>query len=261
MAILTKPTVESQNLPIQDTLQGRRQTPVTNFPELESSFPELQSPQAAVFPQSGQAQLLDLGEGMLGRHWFAGRAWTFDYREERLLLHRQSPEPPASAHTVDLNFKTDSTGRRISSHPRVEATIDGEPRSFLFDTGATTVLKDSALRSNARTDIRERKRHGTGFVIASVFDRWREHHPDWLVLEDISKYQGGTPLIRVPEVTIAGHTVGPVWFERRPDRAFRKRMAKSMDQPVDGALGGSLFQYFRITVNYPEGWASFQRRE
>jgi hypothetical protein len=65
-------------------------------------------------------------------------------------------------------------------------------------------------------------------------------------------------MIRVAEVTIAGHTVGPVWFERRPDRAFKKKMAQTMDRPVDGALGGSLFQYFRITVDYPGTRAFFR---
>lgn len=156
-------------------------------------------------------------------------------------------------HTVNLGFQTDSRGQRTSNHPRIEATIAGSTDSFLFDTGATTALTDSV---HAAFD--GPKRRGSSFVVASVFDRWRENHPDWRVVEGASLYRKGTPLIRIPEVTIAGHTVGPVWFERRPDRAFQQ-MSASMDQPVQGALGGSLFQYFRITISYPDGWASFER--
>jgi hypothetical protein len=95
--------------------------------------------------------------------------------------------------------------------------------------------------------------------VASLFDRLRAAHPEWRVLRGASPYRGGAPLLRIPEITIAGHTVGPVWVERRPDRAFEQMARRSLDQPVQGALGGSLFQYFRVTVNYPDAWASFER--
>lgn len=65
-------------------------------------------------------------------------------------------------------------------------------------------------------------------------------------------------MIRVPEVAIAGHTVGPVCFERRHSRNFR-RMAQRTGRPVHGALGGSLFRHSRITVDYPEARAHFER--
>lgn len=84
------------------------------------------------------------------------------------------------------------------------------------------------------------RRRGTGFISASVFDRWRRTHPEWKILDEASEFGGGFPMIQVPEVTIAGHTVGPVWFERRPDRIFR-RMSRRTGQSVHGALGGSLF--------------------
>jgi len=197
---------------------------------------------------------MGLKNGMLGQSWFAGRTWIFDYDAERLLLHTASPEPPAPAHTVNLGFQTDSTGRRLSNHPRIRATIDGATHSFLFDTGATTVLTDSAQAA-----LGGPRRRGSSLLVASLFDRLRNTHPSWRVLEGASPYRGGTPLLRVPEITIAGHTVGPIWVERRPDRAFERMSRRSMDQPVQGALGGSLLQYFRVTVNYPEAWASFER--
>jgi hypothetical protein len=45
----------------------------------------------------------------------------------------------------------------------------------------------------------------------------------------------------------------------RPDRAFHEWMAQWMDRPLDGALGGSALRYFRVLVNYPEGYAAFER--
>lgn len=63
----------------------------------------------------------------------------------------------------------------------------------------------------------------------------------------------------VPEVTIAGYTVGPVWFTYRPNYDFHEYMAQWLDQKVEGALGGSLFQYFKIIVDYPKERVIFER--
>lgn len=189
---------------------------------------------------------------MLGRSWFSGHVWTFDYARKQLLLHTSGSDVSfVPSHTVPLGFKTDSTGRRVEHFPRVEATIDGETHSFLFDTGASMVLSDRAHAARGGPPVR-----GTSFVAASLFDQWREAHPDWPVLENTAI---SGPVIEVPEMTIAGHTVGPVRFVRRPDPAFHQHMSSMMDRRVEGALGGSLFRYFVITVDYPNARAYFQR--
>jgi hypothetical protein len=36
-------------------------------------------------------------------------------------------------------------------------------------------------------------------------------------------------------------------------------MSTAMDLPVQGALGGSALKYFRITVDYPNATALFER--
>jgi len=66
-------------------------------------------------------------------------------------------------------------------------------------------------------------------------------------------------MIEVPALTVAGFTVGPVWFTARPDRAFTEYMSQWMDRRVVGALGGSALQYFRVTVDYPNRRATFAR--
>jgi hypothetical protein len=67
-------------------------------------------------------------------------------------------------------------------------------------------------------------------------------------------------MIEVPEVRIAGHTVGPVWFTRRPDAAFHDFMARMMDKPSDGAVGGSALRHFqRVTVDWANAVAVFEK--
>ena len=66
-------------------------------------------------------------------------------------------------------------------------------------------------------------------------------------------------MIEVPNVTVAGYTIGPVWFTRRPDKNFHEFMSKFMDRKVEGALGGSALRYFRVTVDYRNAVAIFER--
>ena len=66
-------------------------------------------------------------------------------------------------------------------------------------------------------------------------------------------------MIRVASITVAGLTVGPVWFTQRPESAFPEYMSKFMDRPVIAALGGSALQFFRVTMDYPNAIAYFER--
>jgi hypothetical protein len=197
----------------------------------------------------------DFGDGMLGQEWFGGRVWTFDY-PARTLAWRDSAEglrfDPAS--TVALGFPVGEDGSRSTNFPSIDAEIDGETLPFLFDTGATLTLTDAAWQALGGGGAKVR---ATSFVVASVFDRWRASHPDWRVVEDAEDNRGAAPIIEVPAVTIAGFTVGPVWFTRRPDAAFHEYMSQWMDRRVEGALGGNAFRWFRIVVDYPGARAAF----
>ena len=57
---------------------------------------------------------------------------------------------------------------------------------------------------------------------------------------------------------MAGYTVGPVWFTRRPDPSFHQFMSQYMDKQVEGALGGSALKFFRVTVDYPNAVAALR---
>src|SRR5262249_47520992 len=81
-------------------------------------------------------------------------------------------------------------------------------------------------------------RRATSFMKAAIFDGWRKAHPDWPFVEK-AEARTGADMIRVPLVEVAGQKVGPVWFTRRPDKAFDEFMSPTTDAPVVGARGWS----------------------
>ena len=195
-------------------------------------------------------------DGLLGQAWHADRVWTYDYPGRSLWAgNAGDPEGVAPPHTVRLGFRTVADGSRPCAFPRIDAVVDGESLPFLFDTGATLKLTPEAQGQIGDGGPVLR---GTCFIIDSVLRRWRGRHPDWPVIPRGDALGHGT-LIRVPTVTVAGYAVGPVWFTSRPTDDFRAVLADGMDMPVDGALGGDLFQHFRIVVDYPHAKAIFFR--
>lgn len=193
-------------------------------------------------------------DGFLGRTWFADRVWVFDYPKQSLgLVTVTEPLAAGNPHRVGLGFQADAAGNRTTHFPSIPIEVDGAPLDMLFDTGATVELTDTAL---AELDDGGPPARGTSFIIQTVFDGWRQRHPGWRVIEGADRL-GGMPMIEVPEITIAGHTVGPVWFTMRGDSNFHEYMSQWMDRRVDGALGGSALRYFRVIVDYPEAVAIF----
>jgi hypothetical protein len=197
-------------------------------------------------------------KGMLGQAWFADRVWTFDYPGRKLLLHETAPSPAAGARSASLGFRTDSSGKRALSFPRIVAVVDGDTLQLLFDTGATGHLSETALSAVADAAPAVR---ATSFITTGVLNRWREKHPDWRVLDAADEVMRGMRMIEVPRIDIAGFTVGPVWFTERPDPNFHQFMSQFMDRRVDGALGGNALRFFRVTLDYPGAVAHFVRIE
>lgn len=251
---------ERLGLSVRDTTVRGRSLSMGEPPEIvePDGFPAFPGPPIVFRRSHPLVRMLETPDedGLLGASWYGGHIWTLDYLNGEMVLHPSSDGLALdSTHTVPIGFPKGDDGELRTSYASIEATIAGESHPFLLDTGATLLLSDRGQRA-----LGGPRHRGGSFVVASVFERWRERHPEWRVIEGGSVYSGGKPIIRVPEVTIAGHTVGPVWFARRPDRNFSKKgMARYMDRPVDGALGGSLFQYFELTLDYPDARAHFRR--
>lgn len=196
-------------------------------------------------------------DGVLGQDWFAGRVWTFDYPGRRLLWHPAGElPPPDEAHRVTVGFRKDESGQRTANFPRITVKIEGQSYDLVLETGATVTLSDKALAALGDKGPASR---AASFIAATHFDRWRKKHPDWRVIEDADQGMNGEPMIEVPAVTVAGHTVGPVWFTRRIDPNYHQFKSMWMDRRVEGALGGSALKYFRVTVDYPNAVAVFER--
>lgn len=266
---LTSDAVNRLNLPTKKVVVDDDTVTRTSLPKFiaDASIPSIPSLPNTPVPHAMQGHLAVFssekspdfyGDGMLGQVWFAKRMWTFDYLNQKLLLRKSGELPTRNgAHQVPIHFRTDSVGQHTGHWPRIQAVVNADTLNFLLDTGATLVLSDSArvALNDEKPQIR-----GTSYIIASVFDQWREQHSRWRVIEN-AELPTAQPIIKVPQVTITGYTVGPVWFTRRPDKNFTEYMSQFMDRQIVGALGGSLFQYFRMTINYPDELAYFEVEE
>ena len=199
------------------------------------------------------------GDGMLGGRWFGDRIWRIDYGKQTMCQLNHAPYVSANApHRIALGFLADAQGHRFLHFPSFVVTIDDQEHTMLFDTGANGVLSAAAAKF---VGLKVGTAVALNFIVASVFDRWVAQHPDWLVIQGgVTDRTPPRPLLRLPKITVAGYTVGPVWFERQPE-GLRTMMAQWMDRPPDGAIGGTTFQYFRILLNYPESYAVFERTE
>ncbi len=185
----------------------------------------------------------------LGQFFFINKSWTFDYKSGKLYVN--TPVNAVEENTQSIGFKKDRQGNKRFGHPSMQIVVDGKTIDVLFDTGATLLLGE-----NSETVFSNKKAAGGSFIARSIFDIWHQQHPDWRVIEkgEIT----GADLIEVPEVTVGNLTAGPVWFAKRPDEAWSRGMIGSMDKVVEGAIGGSFLQYFKVSIDYNSELIKFQ---
>ncbi len=215
--------------------------------------PHFMGGRLAVAPQ----EQLSGADGFLGGRWFADGVWEFDYPNRRLYRLTGFAADAGQPHRAALGFQTNDDGERTMHFPSIDVEVAGEVLPMLYDSGATAT---TTANSASIFGVAPGTNVGTSFIEHEVFERWTQAHPDWRVIEAADlKGKQKRRMIEVPEVTIAGHTVGPVWFSEQPKGAFQSYMAKMMDRPTWGALGGSALKYFRVVIDYPGAAAYFQR--
>ncbi len=191
-----------------------------------------------------------LTEGFFGQFFFLDRAWTFDYLEQKIILHSALNIDVSAPNAQKIGLKKGSLGHVVNGHPSFNIQVDGEVIPMLFDTGATFGLSEKAA-----SEFQGEDKVGGSFIAKSIFEKWKSKHPDWKIIEggDIISSQGkdfAFDMIEVPEVILGGISVGPVWFSMRNDEAWSEWMIKSMDRVVKGALGGSALKYVRVSIDY-----------
>ena len=256
---LLRRAVDRLGLEVTATVQGTDTLELATFPPFAAGasipLPPSRGGRIPVYAPPGGSFGMFEADGMLGQEWFGGQVWTFDYPGRTLWLRAPGDLPAVSAeHRVTLAFQTDSAGQRTLNFPRIQAVIDGQTLDLLFDTGATSPLTPAAVAAMGGPD----SVRAASFITTTTFERWRSRHPDWRVVER-GESGTGESLIEVPEVTVAGYRVGPVWFTRRADRNFHEFMTRFMDRRIEGALGGSALHYFTVSVDYPNATATFER--
>ena len=225
---------------------------VATAPKVRPGLPELPTEATVLSLASQVTGWPQQADGFLGAPWFAGAIWTWDY-PAHVLLREANWKPVAGSCDLALAFKMEPDGTRTTGFARIVVTIDGKPVSMLLDTGAETYLTvDAAARLGGGDRMR-----ATSMMAASIFDAWRQAHPDWPYVAGAQEVTGAD-MLEVPDIQVAGIQVGPVWFTRRPDFNFHTFMSSMTDSPVDGALGGNAFRDLRMTIDFPGGRAAFK---
>ena len=198
-------------------------------------------------------------DGQLGAGYLPGRIWTFDYPAHRLMLEGDVWQPDPAAHRTPLGFPHDASGKPNSGFARITIRVDGQPLDMLLDTGASSYPTPVAARISSNRTV-----HGEGvtsYITTGTLERWHKAHPNWRVVENADDKVAAKPLkriIEVPEVEIAGWSVGPVWFTEQPDKSYHEYIAQWMDKPTEGAVGGNVFRHFAMTIDYPHDAAYFR---
>lgn len=245
---------EGLDLKIDSIVNGDQ---IIELIDLSTAFKKanLPIPLGANFVFRGDSPLKAGNVGMLGAHWFGNKIWNFNYHEKTLNIVDSinwSDFPKNELTTI--GFLQDSLGNNLTHFPSIPIIVDGDTIQTLFDTGATALLSEEAQEKFGAKTV------GTSFIIASIFDKWQAQHPDWEIIKKGDQMLE-EDLIKVPQVTIGGHQVGPVWFAKRKDENFTQFMSQWMDQTVEGAVGGSCLQYFStILIDYNSGKAFFNNR-
>lgn len=192
-------------------------------------------------------------EAFLGQFFFINHAWTFDYLNGTMFINTPISKDATNLNIQNIGFKKDLMGNKRFGHPSMKLEIDGKVIDFLFDTGATFLLSDSG---KTKLGIETKVTAGS-FIAKSIFNEWRQQHPDWKVIE--KGEFNGADMIQVPIVKVGNLSAGPVWFSKRPDEAWSKGMIGSMDKIVKGAIGGSFLKYFKVTIDYNNELIQFQQ--
>ena len=189
----------------------------------------------------------------LGQTFFMGHAWTIDYPNEEIMVNTPLDDSLINHLNIQrLGFKKNANQEKLNGHPSMTIEIDGDTIDVLFDTGATLVLSEIG-KKQFKTD---KKTMAGSFIAASLFEKWRNKHPDW---KCYPKADFAGDIIEVPIVKISGYEVGPVLFAVRRDEVWSKGMVASMDKVVKGAIGGTALKYFKITIDYNSELIRFER--
>lgn len=190
-------------------------------------------------------------EVILPARALSGHRLVLDYLAHRIALATPGgPRPNGIATPIRLDATTGLAA--------VDATVDGEPRSFVLDAGASYT-----------------------WIRGDVAKGWIDAHPEWeraegavgasnMGLVDLGFEEHGT-LLRLPRVDVGLLHLGdvgalgtaPLLCRLCDDVVgdlFWNGWAKNAPGPVAGWLGGNVLGDFQLTIDYPTRTAYWLRQ-
>lgn len=195
-----------------------------------------------------------VGDGFFGATLFAaGKIWRFNYPSQELWYCDSLPEVKGFTE-MNIYFKGKDSARD-THQPRMEIEVSGTKLPMLFDTGATSFYSPEAVK---QLQLKNRI-NPSSFIRESVARNWIKLNPTWRVIEKGDKFGGGSLLVEVPKVKVAGMEVGPVWFASRKDEVYDWYSKNMMDSHINGAVGGNVFKNFEIIADYPKAKLHFKK--
>jgi hypothetical protein len=164
----------------------------------------------------------------LGGTWFAGRVWTIDYRNERIVWHADGHSVTEEAiQPIKMIFPN-------GPYPVIPVVVAGELIKMNLDTAASVVGRTGFITA-------------TSFITNARFTKWRTAHPEWTV----RAISPGIDGIDLPEVRVANFVLGSASFTTRPnDDVFE-------GATLEGKLGSNAWAFRVLMLDYVRGLTAF----
>lgn len=167
-------------------------------------------------------------DAQLGRTWFAGRVWRFDFVRGSLTLLTQTASPQSGG--VPLFF--------AGGYPYVRVRIEERTVAMSVDTAASVAYKPA--------NTGEAIVSAASFIRRAAFERWRASHPQWRVERNVA-VTAGIDQITVPRLHVGTTEFADVAFTTRPgDDVFEG------EPHLDGKLGSNAFHRSLVLIDYPK---------
>ena len=205
------------------TIDGKRRAMLPAF--VPPSFPPLgTATDLPVFERAAADRVDPILQGFdaqLGRTWFQGRTWRFDWPRGRCTMLGATLDAASANIPVTIE----------NGVPRIAVTVAGESLTMTFDTAASVAVKPyAAVRA-------------TTFVPQGVLDRWHRAHPDWVFERNVGVPQGIDRIV-VPKIRAGSVLLRNVECTTRPgDDVFE-------GEDVNGKLGANAFASFVAILDY-----------
>jgi hypothetical protein len=188
-------------------------------------------------------------DATFGPAWMIDHRITVDYPKRRI----ESNVFPRHATSVPVEIargRSPAPSLPPTALVTIDASVGGKTLTFLLDTGATGLVRDSVR--GAMPD--DEPVHQICLIEASMLESWRREHPEWTYATSAFDVAGdadgaASPAILVPDLKIGTARALPTWFVARRDATTFAAVSKETRKTVVGDLGGDALRRWRVTFD------------